>query len=212
MRTTRTAVAVVLSTTLSAGLLAGCGMFGRSDPEPTGTDDTARTDPGGNGGEEEPTGPTPQEISEQLISTTVERDDDAPAVATATGADAGGAAVTLDVVSVQRLEDSTLVTFRLSGDPGTSLAGPGGFGTAEHDSLNFARTLYLVDDTVTLTRYLPLQFDDYRPACTCPYMPFELSATPQTFTALYPALPDGVATVDLAASDMVTVADAPVTG
>ncbi len=208
MRATRTLITLVLASTL----LAGCGMFGRSDPDPTGADDATSTDPGSNGGGEQPSGPTSQELSEQLITATVERDDGAPAVASASGATGRGAAVTMDVVSVQRRASSTLVTFRLSGDPGTTLAARGGFGTAQYESRSFAQTLYLVDDTVSKARYLPLQFEDYRPACTCPHLQLELGPTPQTFTALYPALPDGVATVDLAASDMVTVADAPVTG
>ena len=105
------------------------------------------------------------------------------------------------MLSVDRVDEATLVTMRV--DRGRDLRiGPFDLNTARHASQNFARALFLEDATVTKTRYLPLQFADFRDdACACPYIPLEVGAEPQTVTALYPLLPPEVTTVSLRAGD-----------
>lgn len=202
MRAVKTLTVAVLAGTL----LAGCGLFGTSDPDPT--------DSGGGGtgtGTPTPDGPSPQELSEEVLAA-AEQADQAAAIGTGTGTTRGRTEVTIDVTAVERGTDATLVRMRISGTDGGSIAGPAGFGNSKFDGISFARTLYLVDPTVTKTRYLPLQFTDYREACLCPYFPFEVGATPQTVTAVYPPLPGTVTTVDLVANDFLTVTGLPVGG
>jgi len=192
---------------LTGTLLAGCGMFGTGDPDP---------DPTGSGdgtGTESPTpeGPSPEELSEEILAAAGEAEQ-AAAIGTGTGTTAGQTEVTIDVTAVERRTDATVVRMRISGTDGDSIAGPAGFGNSKFDGVNFARTLYLVDPTVTQTRYLPLQFTDYREACLCPYFPFEVGATPQSVTAVYPPLPATVTTVDLVANDFLTVSGLPIEG
>ncbi|MCY7394723.1 MAG: hypothetical protein LH468_01005 [Nocardioides sp.] len=192
---------------LVATLLGGCGMFGTGDPDlkPTGTGTGA-----GSGTEQPaPEGPTPEELSEQVLAA-ADQAEQAPAIGTGTGTTAGQIELTIDVTSIERRTDSTLVRMRFTGSEGDSIGGPADFGSAKFNGLSFARTLYLVDPTVTKSRYAPLQFEDYRQACLCPYFPLEVGSTPQTVTAVYPPLPDTVTTVDLVANDFLTVTGLPV--
>ena len=172
------------------------------------TDDTPSDPPAsGSGSEQEeidtstPGGPTPEELSEQVL--TAPRDgEDTPAIGTATGTLAGEEPLTVDVLAVRRLEDATFVTMRWTAPV------PVGPGFAEFydrrregSDINFARTLFLEDPTASGLRLLPLQFEDYRFACTCPYFPMEVGPEPQVLTAVYPALPAGTTTVDLRLND-----------
>jgi hypothetical protein len=152
---------------------------------------------------------TPEQLSAQVLDAAEQAVAGAKPIGSATGETRGGTTLTIDVLSVDPVTDGTLVTMRFSGD-GSGLAGPAGFADKRYNTQEFARTLALVDRTVTKSRYLPLQFDDYREACTCPVLQMELGAEPQTVTALYPPLPEGVTTVDLVANDIVTVEGLPV--
>ena len=200
------AVKTLAVAVLGASLLAGCGMFGTGDPDP----DPTSTD-GGTGTESSaPEGPSPEDLAEEVFAA-AEQADSAAVIGSGSGVTTGQTQVTIEVTAVERSEDSTVVRMRLSG-VGTGLGGPAGFGNSKYDGISFARTLYLVDPTVTRTRYLPLQFTDYREACLCPYFPMELGAEPQSVTAVYPPLPDTVTTVDLVANDFLTVTGLPVGG
>lgn len=194
-------------TALAGTLLAGCGLFGTGDPDP----DPTGSGGGGTGTESPaPEGPSPEELAGEVFAA-AEQVEQAPAIGTGSGTTAGQTQLTIDVTAVERTEDATLVRMRFSGT-GTGLGGPSGFGTSKYATITFANTLYLVDPTVTATRYLPLQFTDYREACLCPHFPLELGTDAQSVTAVYPPLPDTVTTVDLVASDFLTVTGLPVGG
>ncbi len=190
---TRRALAVGALSTL---VLSGCGLFGTGDPDPTGSG----TDSGEGTatGEAGPGGPTPEELSLEVLDQ-ARAQEEAPAIGTGS-ADITGTQVTIDVVSVLRADDATTVTMRISGSEGVSL-GVGEFRSIMYRGLNSARTLYLVDPTVSMTRYLPLQFDDYREMCVCPVFPLELGTAAQTVTAVYPPLPAETTAVDLVLND-----------
>ncbi|MCY7394720.1 MAG: hypothetical protein LH468_00990 [Nocardioides sp.] len=205
MRAVKTLAVAVLGATL----LAGCGMFGTGDPDPSGTGTDGGTSTGTTTAE--PQGPTPEELSEQVLAAAGEGER-APAIGTGTGTTAGQAELTIEVTAVERIAAGTLVRMRFSGTPGDNIGGPADFGTPKYQTLYFARSLYLIDPAVTKTRYLPLQFEDYREACTCPHSPLELGSEPQTVTAIYPPLPETVTTVDLVANGFLTVAGLPVGG
>ncbi len=187
---------------LLAVLLGGC-TGGGDEPDPTET--TSGTD--GGGGEQTPSGPTPEELSAQVLDAAAEQAEAQP-LASGSGTSAGGNQVTIDVLAVERVEGATLVRMRVSGSEGA--LGPSDFRGARYDGIVFARTLYLVDPTVTATRYLPLQFDDYREACACPYFPLANGSEAQVVTALYPELPAEVTTVDLDANGFLSVTGIPV--
>lgn len=203
MRAARTlAVAVI-----GAALLGGCGLFGGEgpDPDPTGSR-------GGTGtASPQPSGPTPEELSQQVLDAAEEKEQ-ATALGSGTGTTDGGVDLTIEVTAVERVTEGTLVTMRFAGAGGGALGGPAHFGTSRYDTVTFARTLYLVDPAVTATRYLPLQFTDYREGCLCPHFPLEVGAQAQTVTALYPPLPETVTTVDLVANEFLTVTGLPVGG
>jgi hypothetical protein len=205
MRAARTLAVAVLG----ASLLGGCGLLGDDDPS---------ADPGGSasgGGSATssptPSGPDPAELSEEVLAA-AEAEQQAPALGSGTGTTAGGTDLTIEVTAVERVSEGTLVTMRFSGTEGGNLGGPAGFGNERYETQNFARTLYLVDPAVTRTRYLPLQFEDYREGCLCPYFPLAVGAEPQTVTALYPPLPPEVSTIDVVANDFLTVSGLPVQG
>ena len=75
--------------------------------------------------------------------------------------------------------------------------GPTTFADGRFGTQNFVRDIYL-DDVAGGTRYLPLQFEDYRAACVCPYKPLERRAgAPGRAPPCSPPLPEGTTTVDL---------------
>jgi hypothetical protein len=166
------------------------------------TDDTPSDPPASSSPSEEETtaaaeGPSPQELSEEMLVAADEAAQ-APAIGTATGALVGSGSLTVEVLAVQRLDDATFVTMRWSAPEPIS---PGFLDfhdlRREGNENNFARTLFLEDPTSSGLRLLPLQFSDYRTACTCPLFPIEVGPDPQVVTAVYPALPAGTTTVDL---------------
>ncbi|MGL5818191.1 MAG: hypothetical protein ACRCYR_11545 [Phycicoccus sp.] len=198
MRATTTVGAV--AALVAAALLSGCSFTPDEEPGPTRSGATASSSP---------TGKTPEQLSAEVLEAAATAAEEARPIGSASGKTRGGTTLTLDVLSIEPVAAGTLVTMRFSGK-GSGLAGPAGFADERYDAMSFARTLYLADRTVTKSRYLPLQFEDYREACTCPMFPMELGAEPQTVTALYPPLPDGVTRVDVVANDIVTVKDVPV--
>lgn len=181
---------------LAAALLTGCSLGGDDEPGPTRSGATPSASASA-------PGKSPEQLSAEVLDAAAAADEAEP-IGSASGTTRGKTELTIDVLSIEPVTDGTLVTMRFSGD-GSGLAGPSGFADERYDAANFGRTLYLVDRTVTKSRYLPLQFEDYREACTCPVLQMELGSTPQTVTALYPPLPDGVTTVDLVANDILTV-------
>ena len=185
----------VAGAVLALGLLAGC--TGDKEEPPDDQDTTS----GSSGETTEPERPSPEELSEQVLEAADASTQGATPLGSGTGTVVSGTALTIDVLSIDRLDTATLVTMRVS-SPATSVIGPFDLSTARHASQNFAKAIFLEDATVTKTRYLPLQFADFRDdACVCPYIPLEVGAEPQTVTALYPALPAGVSTVSLRAGD-----------
>jgi hypothetical protein len=177
------------------GSLALTGCTDDTPSDPPGTSASS----GSSDGETtaRPDGPSPQELSEQILAAADEAAQ-APAIGSATGALSAGDLLTMEVLAVQRLDDATFVQMRWSAP---ELVNPGFLDVTDlrrqADSLDFARTLFLEDPTGSGQRLLPLQFTDYRSACTCPLLPIEAGPDPQLVTAVYPALPAGTTTVDL---------------
>lgn len=187
----------------SVGLVlatAGCTDDG---PRPA-----ASSDPASRGTAGARQGPAPAELSAQVLTAAAEQET-APAVASGSLTFTTGATLRIDVLSLTRVPSGTLLTMRWSG--AGSLA-PGAFRDARYSGIYSARTLYLVDATVSRSRYLPLQFQDYREMCVCPYFPLQLGPGPQTVTALFPALPSQVTSVDIVANEGGSVPRVPVTG
>jgi hypothetical protein len=193
MRARRLLWPVVVSG-LVVALLSGC--TGSDDPpeseDPTGGESSSET---------EPAGPSPEELSAQVLDAADASASGATPLGSGTGTVASGEDLTIDVLSIDRVDEATLVTMRVTAAT-TSVIGPFDMNTARHSGQNFARALFLEDAAVTKTRYLPLQFADFRDdACICPYIPLEVGTEPQTLTALYPVLPPEVTTVSLRAGD-----------
>lgn len=197
---------LVLVAVASSLVLAGCsdGGGGETDPAPTGRDSSASSA----GAVSQ--GPTPQELSQQVLDAASDATKTAP-VARGTGTPESGKRLTIEVISVERLPTSTLVRLRLSGE-GQNVGGPADFGDARDNAVNFTRSLRLVDSAVSKVRYQPWNFEDYRTACTCVMTPLTATSTPQLVTALYPPLAAEVSTVDLDANGFLTIEDIPVTG
>ncbi len=193
---------------MAIGLVSGCwGGDGDDPPEEA---------PNGSSSESsEPEGPSPEELSQQVLDAAVSASSGATPIGTATGTTKGGQLLTVDVLSIRRTDDGTLVTLRMSGEETYNLGI--GLTTERYASINFAQALFLEDPTVTKTRFLPLQFDDERTGrgarCACPYIPLEIGPEPQTVTALYPELPAEVTTVTVHAADTeISIPSLPVEG
>ena len=200
----RRATARVGATALVVVALGGCGLLGGGDePAPTADAPTSAA---------EPQGPPPEELWESVLDE-AEAGLDAPAVATGTGSSVSGATYTVEVLGLRRDDTSTLLTMRWTADDEDAL-GPVEFRDERENGLNFARTVSLVDAEVSGLRYLPLQFEDYRDACTCPNLPLQVGPQPLLATATFPPLPTEVTAVDLVIGreGFVTVPDVPVTG
>jgi hypothetical protein len=195
-------------------LAVGCSMTGGDDPEP---DPTGTSAPDPSGSSEAPDeGPTTEDLSAELFAASQAQVDAEP-VGSATAAipSAAGAELTVDVLAVTRNEASTTVQLRLTGTDGTLLNGRDPW----YDSVRNrgeARTLYLVDPTVSKSRYLPLSFDQAQQIagvqCACPDLVIHLGETEEVLvTATYPPLPPETTTVDLVANDgWLTVSGLPV--
>lgn len=200
---------------LSATLLAGCGLFGGDDPEPTGPDRTS----GSGAGTEQPTqeGLTPEALSAEILETSEQMADAEPvATVTATFPAAGNPELTVDVLSVRRNETSTTVLMRWTGPAAATVSA----NEPWYDSVRNrggTRNLYLVDPAVTKSRYLPLSFEQAQQIgpvqCACPDLVMQLGDDGIVVSSTYAALPPEVETVDLVANDgWLTLTGIPVEG
>lgn len=185
--------------------LAGCTDDTPSDPPAPGDTSASETTAA-------PSGPSPEELSEEMLDAADEAAQ-APAIGTVTGALTGSGSLTVEVLAVQRLDDATFVKMRWSAP---EVINPGFLDfhdlRREGNESSFARTLFLEDPTTSGLRLLPLQFSDYRTACACPLFPIEVGPDPQVVTAVYPALPAPTTTVDLRLNETgLTVTGLPVT-
>lgn len=194
--------------------LAGCTV-GTTDPEPS-TGSTRQAAPATDSVTEAAPSPTrdvgdvsPEELSADVLAAAGA---DGPALGTGTvTVTPPGVTTTLDVLEVRPVDGATLVRLRLTAEEEWTLS-PTSFASDRFGTINFVRDVYL-DDAASGTRLLPLQFDDHRPACVCPYKPLVLGSEPTVVTTLFDALPEGAASVDvrLAGSDL-AVAGVPVDG
>ena len=192
--------AVLLAAVLAALTVGGCTIGGADDGEPSGDaapvtpgpDDTAGTT--GPDEEETPDGPSPDELSADLLASSAQTPK--PLGSVTSVVPPVDVETTLEVLEVRPVEGATFVVLRLTALGEAHNVGPTTFADGRFGTQNFVRDIYL-DDVAGGTRYLPLQFEDYRAACICPYKPLELGPEPQVVTALFPPLPDGTSTVDL---------------
>ncbi|WP_380163917.1 hypothetical protein [Jannaschia sp. R86511] len=220
-----TVVATVVAAVLALG---GCTLSGGEQAAPT--DRPAGSAPATDATTSEPTpepsaeGPSPEELSAQVIDAAAAPVGEPIASQTLAVEDTTptpGTEVTIDVLSVQRTENATLLTMQMSSaEPGVQL-GPQAFRNREVDVEFFS--LFALEDGSNGIRYRPLSWlrpntDDLEPAdgppnsCICPYRgnDFTLSPEPLVFEALYGPLPDGVTTVSLTAPGGVDLPDLPV--
>lgn len=185
-------------------LLASCTVGG-DDPDDAATDaavapvtsppsgpDTASARPS-------PEGPSPQELNDDILASAIEAAEAEPLASVTGVVTPEDVETVLDVLEVRAVTEGTLVRMRLSSSSGEFNVGATTFAGDRFGTQSFVRDVYL-DDTAGGTRYLPLQFQDYRAACICPYIPLGVGAVPQEVHALFPALPEG-ATVDLRLAD-----------
>jgi len=185
---------------LAALTVGGCTIGGADDDEPSGDaapvtsgpDDTAGTTGPDEG--ETPDGPSPEELSADLLASSAQTPK--PLGSVTSVVPPVDVETTLEVLEVRPVEGATFVVLRLTALGEAYNVGPTTFADGRFGTQNFVRDIYL-DDVAGGTRYLPLQFEDYRAACICPYKPLELGPEPQVVTALFPPLPDGTSTVDL---------------
>ncbi|MGL5817271.1 MAG: hypothetical protein ACRCY9_00650 [Phycicoccus sp.] len=123
-----------------------------------------------------------------------------------------GVEVTMEVLSVRRVTDGTVVALRLSAARDGLDVGPSTFAMTRVGAQSFIRDVLLTDEKASV-RYRPLQFDDGRAACVCPYVPLALGRVPQVVHAVLPALPSGTTTVRVRLGDTrLDVGEVPVTG
>lgn len=144
------------------------------------------------------------ELSREVLAQAEADAADATVLGSVSG-DERGDTVTLDVVSLQRTSDAVLLEFEMSSPTPDLNIGVSSFADARFNSVSFIKVLYL-DDTAGGTRYLPLFFDDGRQGCVCPYLPLRLGPEPQTLFAMFPPVPDAVATVDVTLGGLVVPA------
>lgn len=192
----------LVAAALASLVLAGCTVGGEP---PAPTEDAA---PPASVGSKDPTpsdtpdGPTPEELSEDLLAAAAVQPEPLGSVTAVVPPQ--DVETTMEVLEVRAVDGATHVVLRLSAPGGTFNVGLNTFAEGRFGSQSFVRDVYL-DDVDGGTRYLPFQFQDSREACVCPYKPLELGTEPQVVTALFPALPEGTATVDvrLASTDLV---------
>ena len=207
------AIGIVLLAATVTGGLGGCRAGSSdSDPEPTGgVSAPVDGDPSITSEDASPARAvgdvSPGELSDAVFSAGAVEE---PALASVTGSVPNvDVKTTMEVLEVRRLASGTLLRLRLSA-PETYALGLRTFTSGRFGSSNFVRDVYL-DDPASGTRLLPLQFQDYRAACVCPYKPLEIGPDPVVLTAIFDSLPEGAATVtvSLAESGLVA-ADIPV--
>lgn len=197
VRTARRAAApaAVLAATV---LLASCTIGAEPDDAATdagGGPVTTSEEPVEPSDPPSPEGPTPDELNADILARAETAAASEP-IASVTGtATPQEVRTVLDVLEVRAVDDGTLVRMRLSSPDGDYNVAPTTFASGRFGTQSFVRDVYL-DDTAGGTRYLPLQFEDYREACVCPYIPLDVGPEAQEVHALFPALPEGT-TVDL---------------
>lgn len=223
MRRASTLVAVVVAAALTLG---GCTVSGADVPDPSG--DAAPVTSGPSTDQEPtevgtPAGPSPEELSEQVLEVASAPVGEPIASQTVTidGAPSPGtsAEVIVDVLAVERTADATLVRMQLSSPaPGVTF-GRQVFNDVGSANLEFFDR-FAMEDTTGGTRYLPLSWrraptNDLEPAdtplnsCICPYRGnnLTLSPTPIVFDSLYGPLPDDATTVTFTAPGGVSIPD-----
>lgn len=194
-------VVAALTAAAAALVVSGCTVGGAEPVEPTGDAAPPVTDGSSDDGpsarpspEETPEGDSPEEISADLLSADLQEPEPLGSVsATVPPQDIE---TTMEVLEVRRVDDGTFVRLRFTAPSQTYNVGPTTFASDRFGTLSFVRDMYL-DDPAGGTRYLPLQFEDFRAACVCPYKPMEIGPEPQVVSALFPDLPEGTTTVDL---------------
>lgn len=215
---TRTGRLACLVTGAVIGSLAwgGCTFEG-SDPGPdpsdsspvsAGESSTASDEPENPPSSQPPVGDvSPDELSADLLASG--QQSEAAVVSVSAVVEPTDVETTLDVLEVRRIEAGTLVRIRLTAAEVYNI-GPTTFAGDRFGTLNFIRDLYL-DDPASGTRLLPLQFEDYREACVCPYKPLELGPEPTVVTAVFDVLPEAATSVSVSLADSgLIAADVPV--
>lgn len=191
--------AAVLGAVLAAGL-AGCTVGGDDPTDPVtgaGPAPSTSVEVEPSPSRSEATGPTPEELSAQVLADAGLTEEPVASVTAPVDPQSTGQTVdtTLDVLEVQRTDTGTLVRMQVSSATPYLITAET-FGSPRFRATWFVRDLYL-DDVAGNTRYLPLQFEDFRPACLCPYSTLTIGPEPQLLTAVFPELPDGTGTVTL---------------
>jgi len=176
--------------------LGACTMSADEPDEPAGDGAPATGAAGAPEPDDEPSpeGVDPAELNDQVLAAA---EGSAEPLGSVTGnVPPQNVQTVLDVLEVRPVDGATLVRMRLSTTGDTLLPTQETFSGVLLGTQWFVRDVYL-DDTSGGTRYLPLQFTDYRDACICPYKAVQLGPEPQVVDALFPALPEGATTVDL---------------
>ena len=192
--------AVLVAAALTALGVGGCTIGGGGPDEPSGEAASPSDGTSGTGGTDEPEreqtpdGPSPQELSADLLAASAQSPQ--PLGSVTAVIPPVQVETTMEVLEIRPVEGATFVVLRLTAPGEAFNVGPTTFADGRFGTQNFVRDIYL-DDVAGGARYLPLQFQDYRDACVCPYKPLELGPEAQVVTALFPALPDGTTTVDL---------------
>jgi len=203
----------VAAVVVAASVAAGCTISSADGEDPTPTLEEASTsgDSPSVGPSSRPAttppGPSPEELSADLLqSAAAQARRPGLGTASAVSGDVQAAEIVMELVSLERTSDATLLEFRLSSPtPGTPIS-VGSFESVRFQSPAFVSALYL-DDRLGGTRYRPLFFDDYRNACTCPYLPLSIGPEPQLISALFPPLPESTTSVDVNLGDALVVTD-----
>lgn len=197
----------------AAAVLASCTVSAAPDDEPDVTpSDGAPVTAGAAPSRAEPSGPDAAELSARLLEAATDPADEQPVGSVTATVPPEDVETTVDVLEVRRLDGGTFVRLRIAAAGEPYNIGPRDFAEGRFGTQNFLREIYL-DDVTAGTRYLPLQFEDYRTACVCPYKPLEVGPDAQVVTAVFPPLPEDTDTVTLrmGPSDLV-VPDLPVDG
>ncbi|WP_380164471.1 hypothetical protein [Jannaschia sp. R86511] len=214
MRTSRTTVlALAVAATLTLG---GCTLSG-SDPDPTPPTEGEAV------GSEQPStapsadptpqGPTPEQISADLLEQAAAEPGQAVGSQTVEVLDNANnpVPVTVEVVSLERTRDATHLLLRLSSTESVGSLDQSAFSDRGTPNREFFDRFGL-EDTENGVRHYPLSWlrpsasesappDGPPNSCLCPYrgQSFTLSQTPLLMDVLYGPLPEDVTTVDLVA-------------
>lgn len=207
--------AAALATLLA---LTGCTLSADPDTDPSAADtptvsaDTPGPDEPDTSPTEQrsqsPSGPEPDEIAADILDAAI-ADLDTEPVATQT-LESDGEQITVEVMSVERTPDGTLLEMRMS-STGTDVT----INSRFTENLRTGRGLafpfiYLTDDS---TRYLPWEWiDAARASCLCPGITMFLGEDPLTTHTYFPPLAPETTTVDVEVLGAFLLEDIPVTG